>query len=29
MSDSLKKKLGHRPLGRQKESIRHVSEGQP
>ncbi|HXX98745.1 MAG TPA: CBS domain-containing protein [Candidatus Bathyarchaeia archaeon] len=32
MSDSMKKKLGHRPLGRQKESIRHLSdvtEGQP
>lgn len=26
MSDSLKKRLAHRPLGRQKESIRHVSD---
>ncbi len=26
MSDSMKKKLGHRPLGRQKESIRHLSD---
>jgi CBS domain-containing protein len=26
MSDSMKKKLGHRPLSRQKESLRHLSE---